>query len=201
MSQAQIPFENQPNNTTTTPPQARQTPPSTGPNPADITLVIIGCCAITLFAVCAAFSQQAKPEAFEWAGRANWFLMTIPAILLGFAISQLTKTHHSVARRLTGAIIFLILTALTGMLAYNSTANWNADNASGPSDATATVVDFFEDEEENDTDWVLTVRMPDESERQWTFDSKPAIDPKPGQTVDVTYYPRSNVLVAINLNE
>ncbi|MBT1179570.1 hypothetical protein [Bifidobacterium vespertilionis] len=157
------------------------------------------CVVCFAFAVCLMFSREIAPSAFEWSGGINWCKAAFAVCAAGLAVARAARRDLSHLERLAQTGGALVLAILLGMSAWHGMEAWEADRASGPSDATAIVVDYHEEEDDDDIDWVMRVRTPDGSEREWTFDNRPSPEPREGEAVDITYYPRTNTLIALDI--
>lgn len=146
--------------------------------------------------LCIGLVWSSGPNAFGWAGVSNWM------ILLLALTAMLTAIGLGLCRQRWIAVILALVAVLAACIAVNGMRDWEADRASGPSDATAEVVSFVEhrDDDGSSVNWSIKVRLPDGAEREWMLDERPDPKPRPGGSVDITYYPRTNVLASLDPN-
>ncbi|NMM99717.1 hypothetical protein G1C96_0295 [Bifidobacterium sp. DSM 109958] len=137
--------------------------------------------------------------------RLYWVTIGLGVILLVGVPVQKLRASDKATRN-----IGMILCAVGGLalIIYGAqcVGRWDADRREGPQDATATVLDVrekeYRDDDTNhvtDVDWILTIRLPDGDTREWTLADEPDPPISAGDTVDVTYWRRTNILTSISL--
>lgn len=160
---------------------------------AAATITAAGIILLALLAFFTMRSRQPEPDAFAWHARALWAMGGLAIVAALGAPFLWTRKSRPKYKRIGDAAVAAILAVLLAYTSCKGIGDWNADNASGPVRATATVVDVWE--EQDDNDWRLSVRMPDGGTVDWPLDDEPHVSE--GDEVDVTYYPRTNTLVSL----
>lgn len=212
MSQAQIPFDSEPKiigvDDAGRPREPRGGRRRGNGDPVRraclVALIVLGGIAFVMAAILSNKTESVLPESFRY------YRYEVLVIICGGIVSALASLYNMVFVRVrrwrwaVRVVAFGLFAALCVGGGFHALDNWGKDNAEGPVDATATV-QFWEYHEETDDEaayYTLTVLMPDGDTRKWDLREHVGngMNPRYGDAIDVTYYRRTNIPVAMELD-
>lgn len=157
--------------------------------------IALGATGLVIAVVAWKFSMGASQTAFQAVLAEN-------VGLLMMALAALTAAIMTIRSRVVAAVVLLLAAVGFGYYGVRGIADWTLDQRDGVRDATAAVMSLeLESSDEGDFEYYrLTVRMPEGGSREWNLSKELAAgwEPRVGDEVDVTYYPRTDVLTSLS---